>query len=190
MDQNLLLEEKCSKKYRHWLILLYEDTNSYDFKEVLRIIKAQKKYAFIKHIPESNEKKEHFHCIISLENPTLKSSLSKKLGVPSNFISEVKNLRAICRYLIHIDDDDKIQYSLDQVKVSKLFEKDFNKQFDDLETEEEIIDHIYSFIDSLKGFDYRENLRNLILFVNIHCYDTIYKRFRFEFLDYLKVNSV
>lgn len=190
MDKELILEEKVSKKYRHWIILLYDDTTSYDFQEVLRIIKAQKKYAYIKHVPETNEKKPHFHIILSFENPTLKSSLAKKLGIPINYISEVKNLRSMCRYLIHKDDDDKIQYSLDQVKYSKMFEKEFLKQFDDLESEEEIIDNIYNFLDNLKGCYYQDNLRNLILYVNTHCYDRIYKRFRFEFNEYLKSISI
>ena len=89
------LEEKQSKKYRHWIILLYEDSNSYNFKEVMRIIKSNKKYAYIKHFPETNEKKEHFHVIISLDNATKKSTLSKKLGIQENYIDEVKNLRSI-----------------------------------------------------------------------------------------------
>lgn len=183
-----LLEEKSSKKYRHWLILLYQDTTSYDFKEVLRIIKSQRKWAYIKHFPESNEKKEHFHVIISFDNATKKETLSKKLGVPSNYIDEIKSFRTICRYLIHKDDEDKFQYSLDQVKLSKLFEKDFLKQFDDLETEEEILSNIYSFISNLDNLSYIEALKSLIYYVNIHCYDRIYKRYRYEFLDCLKMS--
>lgn len=182
-----ILEEKSSKKYRHWLILLYEDTTSYDFKEVLRIIKSQKKWAYIKHIPESNEKKEHFHVILSFENATKKETLSKKLGVPPNFIDEIKSFRTICRYLIHKDDEDKYQYSLDQVKVSKLFEKEYKMQFDDILTEDEIIDKIYQFIDSISSMSLTEALRLLVQYVNSNCFDRIYKRFRYEFNDYLKM---
>ena len=157
MEKNIkqgveLIEEKQSKKYRHWIVLLYEDSKSYDFQNTMRIIKSQKKWAFIKHFPESNEKKEHYHVILSFENATKKETLSNKLGVPSNYIDSIKNFRATCRYLIHKDDEEKFQYSLDQVKVSHLFEKEYKKQFDDLETEDEIIDNIYKFIDSLCKF--------------------------------------
>lgn len=188
VDKELIIEEKSSKKYRHWLILLYEDTTSYDFKEVLRIIKSQKKWAYIKHFPESNEKKEHFHVILSFENATKKETLSKKLGVPMNFIDEIKSFRTICRYLVHKDDEEKYQYSLDQVKVSKLFEKEYNKQFDDILTEEEIINNIYCFIDNLKETNINEKLRYLIIYINKNCYDRIYKRYRYEFVDYLKMS--
>lgn len=182
------LEEKQSKKYRHWLILLYEDSKSYNFKDTLRILKSNKKYAYIKHFPESNEKKEHFHCIISLDNATKKSTLAKKLGVQENYIDEVKNLRSICRYLIHKDDDDKYQYDIEQVKVSPLFERQFKKCFDDLEDEPKIITNIYNFIDSVSDSDlgYFMSLKSLIQYVNLNCYDTIYKRYRAEFTEYLK----
>lgn len=181
-----LIEEKQSKKFRHWMILLYDDSKSYDFTETMRIIKSQKKWAFIKHFPESNEKKAHYHVILSFENATKKETLSNKLGVPLNYIDSVRNFRSSCRYLVHKDDEDKFQYNLDQVKVSHLFEKEFKKQFDDLETEDEIIDNIYKFIDSLCKFPYFEGMRLLVQYVNSHNYDRIYKRYRFEFLDYLK----
>lgn len=181
------LEEKQSKKYRHFLILLYEDSTSYNFKEVLRIIKAQKKWAYIKHIPESNEKKEHFHVIISFDNAKKKSTLSKQLGIQENYIDEIKNFRSICRYLIHKDDDDKFQYDLSQVKISPLFERKFKLQFDDIKDEPIIINDIYEFIDRQpQNESYFDKLRDLIQYVNYNCYDTIYKRYRLEFIDYLK----
>lgn len=180
------IEEKKPKKFRHWLILLYDDTSSYDFKEVLRICKSQKKYAYIKHLPEESEKKCHYHVILSFENATSKSTLSNKLGVPENYISEIKSFRTICRYLIHKDDEDKIQYSLDQVIISKPFTREYLKQFDDLESEEEIISNIYDFIFELKGKKYSDSLKDLITYINYNCYDRIYKRYRYEFNDYLK----
>ena len=188
MEKDIILEEKISKKYRHFLILLYEDSTSYDFKNVMSIVKAQKNYAYIKHLPESNEKKNHFHVILSFENATKKDTLSKKLGVAPNYIDEIKNFRSICRYLTHKDDDDKFQYDISQVVVSNCFERKFKKQYDDLESEDVIIDNIYNFIQCFSSSDvsYSEALRILIQFVNNHCYDTIYKRYRFEFIDYLK----
>lgn len=180
------LEEIKPKKYRNWLILLYDDTTSYDFKEVLRICKSQKKYAYIKHLPEENEKKPHYHVILSFENATSKSGLSKKIGVPENYISEIKNFRSMCRYLIHKDDEDKIQYNLSQVIINEPFKKEYYKQFDDLETEEQMINNIYDYIDSLNDKPFHEALKYLIKYVNQCSYERIYKRFRYEFTDYLK----
>lgn len=190
LDKDLLLEEKISKKFRHWIVLLYQDSNSYNFDEVLRICKSQKKWAFIKHFPESNEKKEHFHVILSFENATKKETLAKKLGIEQNYIDEIKSFRTMCRYLTHIDDEDKFQYNLDQVKISKLFEKEYKKQFDDIETEEEIINNIYSFISKVVNLPYNEAIISLIQYVNINCYDRIYKRYRYEFNEFLKSSCI
>ena len=182
------LEELKPKRFRHFTLILYQDTTSYNFEETLRIIKSQKKWAYIKHMPEQKEKKEHFHVILSFDNATTDTALSKKTGVPVQHISGIKNLRSMCRYLIHKDDEEKYQYSLDQVKVSPLFTKEYKKCFDDIETEDEIIDKIYNFIEGLKyKFGYAQTQRLLIQYVNSHCYETIYKRYRFEFTEYLKM---
>ena len=62
-------EEIDEKRYRHFMILLYEDTESYNFNDVLFDLKGSfKNYAYIKHLPEDNEKKEHIHFILSQDN--------------------------------------------------------------------------------------------------------------------------
>lgn len=193
MNENQIsLEEQLPKKYRHWIIVLYEDTTSYNFNEVLKLIKSHKYYAYIKHLPEAEEKKEHYHVILSFDNATKQETLSKKLGVPIYHIQPIKNLRSVCRYLIHLDDEDKTQYEIGSVVVSKNFERKFYKSFDDQENEEDIMNNIYKFIDNLKqaNNNYYENTRLLIMYVNAHCYDTLYKRYRPEFIEYLKQSIV
>lgn len=54
---DVILEEKQPKKYRNWCFVLYEDSTSYDFVNVMRILKSHKKWAYIKHSPEENEKR-------------------------------------------------------------------------------------------------------------------------------------
>ena len=182
------LEEIKPQRFRNFTLILYQDTSSYNFEETLRIIKSQRKWAYIKHFPENDEKKEHYHVILSFDNQTSVSALSKKTGVPEQHIKGIKNMRAMCRYLIHKDDEEKYQYSLEQVMVSSLFTKEYRKQFDDIETEDQIIDNIYNFILKLKQkFGYCELQRLLIQYVNSHCYERVYKRYRFEFTEYLKM---
>ena len=58
-------EEIVEKRYRHFMLLLYPEDDY--FKDVLQDIKGNfKNYAYIKHIPEEDEKKEHVHLILSL----------------------------------------------------------------------------------------------------------------------------
>lgn len=180
-------EEIDEKRYRHFMILLYDESRFYNFDDVLFDLKGSfKNYAYIKHLPEEDEKESHTHFILSLDNPRSIDSLSKRVGVPSNYIQSIKSLRASCRYLTHIDNDDKTRYELTDVKVSSAFSRKFFGAYDDLKTEEDVIDDIYLFIDSLSGTDYKDAIKQLIKFVNSQAYDTIYKRYRYEYQDYLK----
>ena len=181
-------EEIDEKRYRNFMILLYEDTASYVFNDVLFDLKGSfKNYAYIKHLPEENEKKEHYHFILALDNPRTIASLSKRVGVPENFIQPVKSLRASCRYLTHQDNDDKTKYYLTDVKVSNSFSRKFFASFDDLQTEEDVIDDIYNYIDVISDTNkFSECIKMLIKFVNQNAYDTIYKRYRVEFTEYLR----
>lgn len=182
-------EEIDEKRFRHFMILLYEDSEVYNFNDVLFDLKGSfKNYAYIEHQPENKEKKSHIHFILSLDNARSINSISKRLGIPSNYFQSIKSLRASCRYLTHIDFDDKIQYDLSDVIVSPSFSRKFYSSFDDLKTEQDVIDDIYLYIDSLTNYTFKVALKHLILFVNSQSYDTIYKRYRNEFIDYLKLS--
>ena len=59
--------EVIPKKYRCFTFVCYEDSTIYNFKDVLANLKTYKNWAYIKHLPESNEKKTHYHFIIKLD---------------------------------------------------------------------------------------------------------------------------
>ena len=181
-------EEIDEKRYRNFMILLYEDSTSYKFDDVLFDLKGSfKKYAYIKHQPEEDEKKEHYHFILALDNPRTITSLSKRVGVPANYIQFIKSPRASNRYLVHQDNDNKKKYYLTDVKVSPAYSRQFFASFDDLQTEEDVIDDIYNYIDVISDANkFSECIKMLIKFVNQNAYDTIYKRYRVEFTEYLR----
>lgn len=185
---NQRLEEQIKQdRFRNFNILLYKDTTSYKYSDVIFKLNEYKYYAYIEHKPETDEKKEHTHLFIHLDNACTISAVANNLGIPKNFVQETKSVRSSCRYLTHIDYPEKIQYDYKDVHISTLFERKFKKNFEDLETEEQIINNIFEFIDNLH-FDYTYNyaMRVLIQWVNLNVYDTIFKRYRTEFLDYLK----
>lgn len=183
-----------SDRYRLFSLILYEDTDTYDIKNVLFNIRSNKYYAYILHNQDKdnkgNFKKPHYHIIIKLDNATTIDALSKKLGVPKNYIQNIRNERAYIRYLIHFDDADKFQYELGDIKNSRLYERYIKKCFEDKETEEEIIVKINAFINNLKD----KNISNtdalflLIQFINSNNYDQLYKRYRFEFQKMLNLS--
>lgn len=191
--QKILDINSINSYYRNFLILLYPDSTSYNFNEVLINIKSLKYYAYIKHIGEvnsedSHEFKTHFHVFIKFDSGTTCERVAKRLGIPLNFVQYVKNVRGACRYLTHIDLEEKTPYKLEDVKVSRLFQRKFLLNFQDIKTEEQIIQDIYYWIDNFHYNSYHDKLKYLIIFVNMNCYDTIFKRYRFEFIDYLKTH--
>lgn len=183
-----LIEEEIPKRYRCFTLVVYEQSDYYNFQELMFVLKGFKYWAYIKHMPEEEEKKEHYHILIKLDNATTIEAISKRTGVPTHKIQYVRNIRAMCRYMIHFDETDKIHYSFEDLHISKLWERKFKKNFEDLKSEEEIIQDIYFWINNCHFDSYNEKVMNLIMFVNFNCYDSVYKRYRFEFLDYLKMN--
>lgn len=176
------------KRYRNFIVLFYKDTTSYKFDDIIFNIHGFKYYAYIKHQPEEEEKKEHYHCYIHLDSATTEKALAKRIGIPQHHVQYVKNCRGACRYLTHIDYEDKMQYSLSDVKVSAPFERKFKQCFEDVKTEEEIIQDIYFWLDNTHFDTFQEKLKYFTIFINYNCYDTIFKRYRWEFIEYMKVN--
>ena len=189
-EENELKELEVIDKttYTKFLFLLYEKTTSYDFEEVLCRLKSYRNWAYIKHTPETNEKKEHYHFVLYLEDSTTINSLVKKIGVPAQFIQPVDSPRRVNRYLTHIDYDDKIHYELDDVIVSKNYQRKFNICYDDLYDDEQIVNMIMFHIKELVS-EYRSPS---IIKLNLAswCYEKgfikIYKLFYNDFVDYIK----
>lgn len=183
------MEEIQNKKYRTFTGILYKDTESYNYKEVILNLMSFKKWCYIEHKPEEKEKKYHTHFVIKLDNPRTKSGITKLLGIPQKHIQDVRNERAILRYLTHIDDDEvKTKYKFSDIKSSRYYERHIHKAYEELETEDEIIGNIYKQIDLLLTIYENQYLKIqplLIQWVNYNCYDTIYKRYRQEFNSYL-----
>lgn len=188
MENNLITsEQQIDTRKRTFLMILYPDTTSYNYNDVIAYIRSLKYYAFIKHEPESDEKKIHVHVLLKFTNASTIERISQNTGVPVQHIKYCKSFRQSCRYLTHIDWPEKIQYNIDDVVVSRGLQRAFYKEYEDIKTEEEIISDIYNYIDDLKEVEsYKDKLKSLIVFVNSNCYDTIYKRYRSEFLNYLQ----
>lgn len=188
MKNEDLIELPKNDRYRSFLLLLYPDSHSYNIQDIFFELNGFKNYAYILHQPESDEKKSHYHVYIHLDSACTISAVSKRLGIPVNHIQHVRSERASLRYLTHIDYEDKIQYNFYDIKYSKGIERSLLKSYSDVESESDIINSIYKFIDGLKeNYSYSEAIIELVKFVNMNFYDSIYKRYRIEFKDYLKM---
>lgn len=182
-----LIELPKNDRYRSFLLLLYPDSKSYNIEDIFFELNGFKNYAYIMHQPESDEKKLHYHVYIKLDSACTISAVSKRLCIPINHIQHVRSERASLRYLSHIDYPDKKQYNFCDIKYSNGIERSLQKSYSDVESEVDIINNIYKFITSLKdNYSYNEALIELIKFVNLNYYDTIYKRYRNEYKEFMR----
>ena len=180
MEENLYkdtTEQIIDKRYRNFMFILYPEWH--DYKDIIQNIKSNyKKWAYIEHKPETNEKKEHTHVILMLDSAIPTERICKKLGIPENLCQPIKGIRGACRYLTHIDYEDKNQYELANVKLSGGIKNTFLKAFDDLLSDDEILDRIYQFIEDNRDIMNPVEMEiELSRFISSNNYNTVFKRF-------------
>ena len=133
------------KKYYTFAMVLYKDSTSYDYEKVINYIEKNfKYYAYIEHDEDVDNKKIHTHVLMHFDNKRYSTAIAKELNVPCNYIINV-NFVPYLRYLIHFDDEDKKQYSIDDVKgtLTSRLRDIINK---DTKTESEQVAEIMSYI--------------------------------------------
>lgn len=164
------------KKYYTFAMVLYKDSTTYDYYKVIDYIeKNYKYYAYIEHKEDIDDKKDHTHVLMHFDNKRYNTGVSKELGVPFNYIVNA-NLIPYLRYLIHFDDEDKKQYSIDEVHgslVPRLREIiSSNKK-----TEVEQVSYIISFISDYKAFLTITDLSQFVL--QNGCYSAFRRNYTF-----------
>lgn len=111
------------RRDRKFELVLYPDSAVYDCDAVIQHAKSYfSVWAYCLHYADSLDsgelKKAHIHFLGKLADSRVPSVVCKDLGVPVNSIANVKSWKAACRYLIHLDQSDKFQYSPDDVVAS------------------------------------------------------------------------
>lgn len=68
--------------------------------------------------PEHKEgayKKEHWHVVLTFKQAKWNTALAKELGIETNYVRECKNIDNAILYLMHYNDNDKAQYTEEEV---------------------------------------------------------------------------
>lgn len=60
-------------------------------------------------------KKEHWHVVVRCQQARWASAICKELGIEQNYIEDVNKFDNALQYLIHYNDKDKAQYTVDEV---------------------------------------------------------------------------
>ena len=94
---------------RNYFITINEGAKC--FTNIASIIKSLNcQYAYINHNETDNN---HYHALIIFKNPRYLSSI--KLLFEGAHIEICRSINLTCRYLLHLDDDEKKDYSIDDI---------------------------------------------------------------------------
>lgn len=102
------------KKSRNFSAVFYPESS--DLNEVIKFLEPSKFFHILhdKDLTESGEpKKEHWHFIFTYGNPRSETAVRDRLSYFLGFQAQVEaisSLRSMCRYLIHLDNPEKVQY--------------------------------------------------------------------------------
>lgn len=99
--------------------VIYPDSQSYDCIKVLETLKSKfKEWAYCLHDCDYDDegwrKKPHIHWV-GRGDPRTLSAVAKFLGLKENEIELGKNFKALIQYLIHLNNPEKAQYSIEDV---------------------------------------------------------------------------
>lgn len=139
----------ANEKYRSrvHMLLLYPDNETHC--KAVEKIKQSYDYAMILHnrdvTSDGELKKEHWHVVLRFKQAVWSSAICKELGIEDRWIESVKKFDNAIQYLIHYNDRDKVQYSVDEVTGNlkiRLTESINKGEKNEVEKVTEIIDYI------------------------------------------------
>lgn len=178
-----------NKRYRTFMLIVYkDDVNYYDYINFIlnkEFKNKNFKYCGIVHDKDYNDngeiKKEHEHIVLYFDNPRTINSISKEMNLPPQYIEKYKSLKTALLYLLHFNQGDKAQYSIEdtygdlQLELKKLIKNN-------VKTEEERVLQLLDIIDNYYSYtSYSKFLRDVC---NMGLYD-ILRRNNYMFLKCL-----
>lgn len=133
-------------------LVLYDEDETH--RKAIDKIKASYDYAMICHDRDTNDNgevlKPHNHIVLRFQNAKWNTALAEELGVTENYFEETRSLKRSLLYLIHFYEEDKFQYSIDD--VSGPLKKRLQEYVkNDGKTESEKVLEIFDEIDKYPG---------------------------------------
>lgn len=112
---------KEQERKRNFCLILYPDCPEQN-ELIARIVSDEYnfEYAGICHdkdiTSEGDTKKPHWHFVVHLSNACTRSAFAKNLGIEERFVQDCKDYKGALMYLVHYKNQDKAQYSADEVQ--------------------------------------------------------------------------
>lgn len=146
---------------RKFMILLYPDSTTYNFEEVLtNIMCYADEWSYMLHdkdvesvvesgIEKQSKIKPHYHVCVKFNTPRIRAVIANNIGIEKNYIERLRNWKIGNQYLIHMNDQDKYQYHFLDVSANFNYGDLIGKK----KSEVEKVNEIFEYINDFKCYD-------------------------------------
>lgn len=86
--------------------------------EMIKALPDFKNWAYIYHEADTDEGTPHYHFLVRANGTRSVKQIADKLGISGQYVQVCRKVVAFRRYMMHLDSDDKIQYSVHDVKTN------------------------------------------------------------------------
>lgn len=123
MNEKKEITEREKRLDRKFTAIVYPDATDYTgtCEDVLNRVEQWgfPEWAYILHNrdknPDGTPKKPHYHIVVKKTSPTSLITVSRQLGIPSNYVQPVRNWKNMIKYLVHDEQSEKIQYEIEEI---------------------------------------------------------------------------
>lgn len=168
----------------NWCLVLYPSEDPKHQSALDYILNNYQEYAFINHdkdlLEDGTTKKLHTHVVIKFKNYRWKNAIAEELGIPCNYLEKCRNLELALKYLIHFNNEEKYQYSINEV-YGPLKIKLNNYMLNTDKTENEKVLELLDYIENNDKYIY------LSTFIRYCCNSGLYDIYRRSATSFVKL---
>lgn len=113
---------KADKPCRAHALLLYKDSESYSYDNIITILNQADSCEYVgiyhdkdKAEEDDEQKKPHVHILVYLPFKMTNKTLAENLGIECRWVQSVQDIEAFEAYLIHLNHWNKYQYSVQEL---------------------------------------------------------------------------
>lgn len=111
------LEQHCKEKGSFFCAV----THDLDLaQEMIKTLPDFTSWAYIKHEADTEQGTPHYHFLIRNNGTRSVQQIADKLGISPQYVQVCRKVVAFRRYMLHLDNDEKIKYTIDDIHTNRL----------------------------------------------------------------------
>lgn len=88
--------------------------------DIIKALPDFTSWSYIKHEPDNDDGTPHYHFLVRHNGTRSVQQIADKLGISGQYVQVCRKVVAFRRYMLHLDNDDKIKYSLDDIHTNHM----------------------------------------------------------------------